>query len=355
MSPLDLPAPKNGPLARTPHVGDFSITQVVAKGASSKVCLAQHQKTGQKFILKFIRTKPPQGGNAARHNMRIEREIKLLSLLHHPNIVRIYDVIQHSKFLMIVMEYASGGELLHHIHNRGRLHETEARVLFRQIVSAMDYTHRNCIVHRDLKVESVMLDSDGRIRIIGFGFTSTFEPSKQLGTFCGSPFYAAPEMVDGIKYTGPEVDIWSMGVILYFMLCGRTPFEGESIKVIYDKISRGKYTIPQSLDKDAQNLLQRMLTVDPKRRITMKNIIDHPWTNKGYDHPVNNHLQDRPVVVLQPDEQLLQKMPIYEYNIPDVVASLARSDKAQTPMVCIYNLLVESRRRKAMRIARRSH
>ncbi|KAJ2159782.1 hypothetical protein GGF46_002778 [Coemansia sp. RSA 552] len=340
---------------REHHIGDFLIKQVLGKGTFSKVCLAEHRATKQKFALKFIKAKSPQGGSTDKHNIRVEREIKLLSLLYHPNIVRIYDVIQHSKFTMIVMEHNSGGELLHHIRKRGRLHESEARVLFRQIVSAMDYTHRNCIIHRDLKMENIMLDSDGRIRIIDFGFANTFEWDKQLDTFCGSPFYAAPEMVNGIKYTGPEVDVWSMGVILFFMLCGRTPFEGESIKVIYDKISRGRFNLAPFLSKDAQDLLQQILTVDPRMRISMKGIIDHPWTNKEYDQPVNNHLQDRPVVVLQPDEQLLQKMPVYKYSIPDVVAALARSDMALTPMVSIYHLLVESRRRKATRNARRSH
>ncbi|KAJ2850095.1 MAP/microtubule affinity-regulating kinase 4 [Coemansia brasiliensis] len=340
---------------REQHIGDFIIKKSLGKGTFSRVCLAEHRVTKQKFALKFIKTKSPQGGSNEKHSLRVEREIKLLSLLYHPNIVRIYDVVQHPKFTMIVMEHNSGGELLHHIRKRGRLHENEARGLFRQIVSAMDYTHRNCIIHRDLKMENIMLDHEGRIRIIDFGFANTFEWDKQLDTFCGSPFYAAPEMVNGIKYTGPEVDIWSMGVILFFLLCGRTPFEGESIKVIYDNISRGKFTLRSYVSKDAQDLLQRTLTVDPRKRITMKGIVEHPWINRDFDQPINNHLPPRPAVVLQPDEQLLKKMSLYKYRIDDTVAALARSDMALTPMVCIYHLLVESRKRKASRMARRSH
>ncbi|KAJ2478041.1 MAP/microtubule affinity-regulating kinase 4, partial [Coemansia sp. RSA 2131] len=343
------------PGRREQHIGDFIIKQALGKGTFSKVCLAEHRATKQKFALKFIKAKSPQGGSTDKHNLRVEREIKLLSLLYHPNIVRIYDVVQNPKFTMIVMEHNSGGELLHHIRKRGRLHESEARGLFRQIVSAMDYTHRNCIIHRDLKMENIMLDHEGRIRIIDYGFANTFEWDKQLDTFCGSPFYAAPEMVNGIKYTGPEVDVWSMGVILFFMLCGRTPFEGESIKVIYDKISRGKFSLPTVLSKDAGHLLQQILTVDPRKRISMKGIVEHPWLRRDFDQPVNNHLPPRPAVVLQPDEQLLQKMPVYKFRVEDVVAALARSDMAMTPMVCIYHLLVESRKRKASRIARRSH
>ncbi|KAJ2012946.1 hypothetical protein GGI06_003982, partial [Coemansia sp. S85] len=245
---------------REQRIGDFIIKQTLGKGTFSKVCMAEHRTTKQNFALKFIKPKSPQGGSTDKHNIRVEREIKLLSLLYHPNIVRLYDVVQTPKFTMIVMEHNSGGELLHNIRKRGRLHENEARGFFRQIVSAMDYTHRNCIIHRDLKLENVMLDHENRIRIIDFGFANTFEWDKQLDTFCGSPFYAAPEMVNGIKYTGPEVDIWSMGVILFFMLCGRTPFEGENLKEIYDKISRGRFTMPPFLSSEAQHLLQQMLT-----------------------------------------------------------------------------------------------
>ncbi|KAJ1723030.1 MAP/microtubule affinity-regulating kinase 4 [Coemansia erecta] len=340
---------------REQRIGDFIIKQTLGKGTFSKVCMAEHRATKQKFALKFIKPNSPQGGSTDKHNIRVEREIKLLSLLYHPNIVRLYDVVQTPKFTMIVMEHNSGGELLHYIRKRGRLHENEARGFFRQIVSAMDYTHRNCIIHRDLKLENVMLDHENRIRIIDYGFANTFEWDKQLSTFCGSPFYAAPEMVNGIKYIGPEVDIWSMGVILFFMLCGRTPFEGENLKEIYDKISRGKFTTPPFLSKEAQSLLQQMLTVNPKHRISMRNIVDHPWSNKDCDQPIDNHLPTRPTVVLQPNEQSLQKMRVYKYEVDAVASALAHSDMALTPMVCIYHLVEESRRRKASRNARKSH
>ncbi|KAJ2001399.1 hypothetical protein GGI04_003265 [Coemansia thaxteri] len=339
---------------REQRIGDFIIKQTLGKGTFSKVCMAEHRTTKQNFALKFIKPKSPQGGSTDKHNIRVEREIKLLSLLYHPNIVRLYDVVQTPKFTMIVMEHNSGGELLHSIRKRGRLHENEARGFFRQIVSAMDYTHRNCIIHRDLKLENVMLDHENRIRIIDFGFANTFEWDKQLDTFCGSPFYAAPEMVNGIKYTGPEVDIWSMGVILFFMLCGRTPFEGENLKEIYDKISRGRFTMPPFLSSEAQHLLQQMLTVSPKLRISMKGIVEHPWTNKDCDQPIENHLPARPTVVLQPNDQSLQKMRVYKYEVDAVASALAHSDMALTPMVCIYHLVEESRRRKASRNARRS-
>lgn len=339
---------------RVQRIGDFDILKTLGKGTFSKVCMAEHRITKQKFALKFIKPKSPQGGSADKHNIRVEREIKLLSLLYHPNIVRLYDVVQNPKFTMIVMEYNKGGELLHSIRKRGRLHENEARGYFRQIVSAMDYTHRNCIIHRDLKLENVMLDHDNRIRIIDYGFANTFEWDKHLDTFCGSPFYAAPEMVKGVRYTGPEVDIWSMGVILFFMLCGRTPFEGENLQEIYNKIARGRFVMPPFLSNEAQDLLCKMLTVNPQQRISMKGIVEHPWLNKDCDRLVDNHLPSRPAVVLQPNEQSLKKMSVYKYDVDSVATALAHSDMALTPIVCIYHLVEESRRRKASRNARRS-
>ncbi|KAJ1907548.1 hypothetical protein LPJ81_000683 [Coemansia sp. IMI 209127] len=339
---------------RVTDIGEFRIIKTLGKGTFSKVFMAEHHVTKRKYALKFIKSRPPQGGNAEKHNIRVEREIKLLSILWHPNIVRLYDVSLTPKYTMIVMDYNSGGELLQLVRKRGRLHENEARGFFRQIVSAIDYIHRNCVIHRDLKLENVMLDHENRVHIIDFGFANSFEWDRQLDTFCGSPFYAAPEMVNGIKYTGPEVDIWSMGIILFFLLCGRTPFEGENLKEIYAKISRGKFNLPPYLSKDSQNILQNMLMVNPKLRVTMKGIIDHPWTNKDYDHSVDNHLPARPSVVLHPNEQSLQKMRSYEYDVDAVVAALSQSDMAMTPMVCIYHLIEEKRRRKAARNARRS-
>ncbi|OLY84390.1 Serine/threonine-protein kinase MARK2 [Smittium mucronatum] len=337
------------------RIGDFVIKSTLGKGTFSKVCMAEHRVTKQTFALKFIKPKSADSNSSNdKHSLRIEREIKLLSLLYHPNIVRLYDVVQTSKFTMIVMEHNSGGELLHYIRKRGRLMEREARVFFRQIVSAVDYIHRNNIIHRDLKLENVMLDGDQRIRLIDFGFANTFYWDRELDTFCGSPFYAAPEMVNGIKYIGPEVDIWSMGVILFFMLCGRTPFEGENLKEIYDKISKGRFVMPQFLSTSACDLLQRMLTVNPKKRITMAEIRSHPWINIDFEDSINSYLPARPAVVLDPNPQSLGKMHLYGFTQEQVIASLADAEQVNTPIVCIYHLVDESRRRKAAKVARRN-
>ncbi|KAJ1919595.1 hypothetical protein H4219_001843 [Mycoemilia scoparia] len=337
------------------RIGDFIIKRTLGKGSFSKVCLSEHRKSKQLFALKFIKPKSSQNAANAdkndKHDIRVEREIKLLSLLYHPNIVRLYDVVHTTKFTMIVMEHNSGGELLQHIRKKGRLSEKDARRFFRQIVSAMDYCHQNCIIHRDLKLENVMLDANENVKIIDFGFCNKFYWDRQLNTFCGSPFYAAPEMVKGIKYTGPEVDIWSMGVILFFMLCGRTPFEGENLNEIYRKISLGEFVLPRTLSAGASSLIRGMLTVAQASRFKMEDVRTHPWITEDGEGPVNSFLPSRPSVILNPSEHALEKMDLYGFNVDEVKKALAASNEKPNPKTTVYHLVNESHRRKE----RKSH
>ncbi|KAJ1856790.1 MAP/microtubule affinity-regulating kinase 4 [Coemansia sp. RSA 1822] len=330
----------------------FNIKRLVGTGTYGKVYKAEHSVSGTSVALKYTQLKATPDKHSQRHNHRLEREIKLMSLLRHPHIARLYDVIQIPNNVVMVLEYISGCQLLAYIQSCGYLNEKEACGLFRQMISAVDYMHRNSIVHRDLKLGNIMIDRYNQIRIIDFGFADTFEWGKKLDTFCGSPCYASPEIICGIKYTGPEVDIWSLGVVLYSMLCGTLPFEGKSDKDIYAKISTGKFNIPSHLSHEAQCLIKQMIAVDPALRINMVDIVKHPWTNKFNAQPINNHMPARPTVVLNPNEQSLHKMPAYQYGIPSVVTALSRSDMALTPMVSIYHLLEESRRRKEQRNAR---
>ncbi|KAJ2156367.1 hypothetical protein GGF46_005242, partial [Coemansia sp. RSA 552] len=330
-------------------VDGFDIRRQVGAGTYGKVYKAEHRSSNQHVALKFIPHDKKNTKKSIRHNSRIEREIKLLSLLRHPNIVRLYDVVQLPNCIVMVQEYISGCHLLDYIQSRGSLKEKEACTMFRQIISAVDYMHRNCIVHRDLKLGNIMLDRNFNIRIIDFGFADTFEWSRLLDTFCGSPCYASPEIVCSIKYTGPEVDIWSMGVVLFCMLCGHLPFEGQNRNEVYAKICSGRFPMPTLLSCEAQHLLRQMLAVDPRRRATMAAIIEHPWPNKYHKKPIDNHMPDRPMVVLHPNERSLLKMPVYQYNIPEVIVALTCSEMALTPIVSIYHLIDESRRRKETR------
>nr|XP_014348406.1 PREDICTED: MAP/microtubule affinity-regulating kinase 3 isoform X10 [Latimeria chalumnae] len=181
------------------------------------------------------------------------------------------------------MEYASGGEVFDYLVAHGRMKEKEARAKFRQIVSAVQYCHQKYIVHRDLKAENLLLDADMNIKIADFGFSNEFTVGNKLDTFCGSPPYAAPELFQGKKYDGPEVDVWSLGVILYTLVSGSLPFDGQNLKELRERVLRGKYRIPFYMSTDCENLLKRFLVLNPVKRGTLEQIMKDRWINAGHD------------------------------------------------------------------------
>ncbi|XP_010587155.1 MAP/microtubule affinity-regulating kinase 3 isoform X8 [Loxodonta africana] len=181
------------------------------------------------------------------------------------------------------MEYASGGEVFDYLVAHGRMKEKEARAKFRQIVSAVQYCHQKHIVHRDLKAENLLLDADMNIKIADFGFSNEFTVGSKLDTFCGSPPYAAPELFQGKKYDGPEVDVWSLGVILYTLVSGSLPFDGQNLKELRERVLRGKYRIPFYMSTDCENLLKRFLVLNPIKRGTLEQIMKDRWINAGHE------------------------------------------------------------------------
>ncbi|XP_063049595.1 MAP/microtubule affinity-regulating kinase 3-like [Engraulis encrasicolus] len=213
--------------------------------------------------------------------MQLFREVRIMKLLNHPNIVKLFEVIETEKTLFLVMEYASGGEVFDYLVAHGRMKEKEARAKFRQIVSAVQYCHQKRIVHRDLKAENLLLDADMNIKIADFGFSNEFTVGSKLDTFCGSPPYAAPELFQGKKYDGPEVDVWSLGVILYTLVSGSLPFDGQNLKELRERVLRGKYRIPFYMSTDCENLLKRFLVLNPLKRGTLEQIMRDRWINVG--------------------------------------------------------------------------
>ncbi|XP_014812985.1 PREDICTED: MAP/microtubule affinity-regulating kinase 3 isoform X11 [Calidris pugnax] len=206
-----------------------------------------------------------------------------MKILNHPNIVKLFEVIEKEKTLYLVMEYASGGEVFDYLVAHGRMKEKEARAKFRQIVSAVQYCHQKHIVHRDLKAENLLLDADMNIKIADFGFSNEFTVGNKLDTFCGSPPYAAPELFQGKKYDGPEVDVWSLGVILYTLVSGSLPFDGQNLKELRERVLRGKYRIPFYMSTDCENLLKRFLVLNPTKRGTLEQIMKDRWINAGHE------------------------------------------------------------------------
>lgn len=259
-------------------IGQYQVVKTLGEGSFGKVKLAYHTTTGQRVALKIINRR-----TLAKSDMqgRVEREISYLRLLNHPHIIKLFDVIKTSDDIIMVIEYA-GKELFEYIVQNGKMNDDKARRFFQQIIAAVEYCHSHKIVHRDLKPENLLLDENLNIKIADFGLSNIMTDGNFLKTSCGSPNYAAPEVISGKLYAGPEVDVWSCGVILYVMLCGRLPFDDELIPALFKKISNGVYTLPHDLSQGAKNLLTRMLVVNPLNRITIHEIIEDEWFKVGF-------------------------------------------------------------------------
>ncbi|XP_058240675.1 serine/threonine-protein kinase MARK1-like isoform X1 [Hemibagrus wyckioides] len=262
-----------------PHVGNYRLLKTIGKGNFAKVKLARHVLTGREVAVKII-DKTQLNPTSLQ---KLFREVRIMKILSHPNIVKLFEVIETEKTLYLIMEYASGGEVFDYLVAHGRMKEKEARAKFRQIVSAVQYCHQKRIVHRDLKAENLLLDADMNIKIADFGFSNEFTVGNKLDTFCGSPPYAAPELFQGKKYDGPEVDVWSLGVILYTLVSGSLPFDGQNLKELRERVLRGKYRIPFYMSTDCENLLKRLLVLNPIKRGSLEQIMKDKWMNVGHD------------------------------------------------------------------------
>jgi len=269
-----------------------------------QVKLATHAVTGHKVAVKILnKAKIKQLGMEEK----VQREINILHLCTHPHIIRLYEVIDTPTDIFLVNEYVSGGELFDYIVSKGRLSADEARNFFHQIISGVEYCHFQKIVHRDLKPENLLLDANLNIKIADFGLSNLMRDGDFLRTSCGSPNYAAPEVISGHLYAGPEVDVWSCGVILYALLCGSLPFDDESIPNLFKKIKSGMYSLPTHLSQLARNLIPRMLEVDPMKRITIPEIRLHPW----FQHKLPPYLR-HPPELMEKQERIVDQEVIDE-------------------------------------------
>lgn len=331
--------------------GEYRLEKTIGKGSYGKVKLATQISTNEKVALKFISRasiKKPT------HWTRIRREINLLRAMHHPHIVKLYDYKDNGSDILLMMEYISGGDLFDRIvhHKDQKFSEREARPLFRQIISAVDYCHQNRIIHRDLKPENLMVDDRNQIKLIDFGFANIYSPRGYLETNCGSPLYASPEIVQGVKYVGPEVDIWSLGVILFAMLTGTLPFEDELLKGLYAKICAGNYQVPAYLSQEAKDLLKMMLTVDPKQRATMKDIKFSAWVMQGSMYPPENFMPFRQpltrtgMTMNAVRDDIIVSLEDYGFTDPSATRQMVLY-QADSPAYALYCLLLEREQRLA--------
>uniref|UniRef100_A0A8C2WR49 non-specific serine/threonine protein kinase n=1 Tax=Cyclopterus lumpus TaxID=8103 RepID=A0A8C2WR49_CYCLU len=320
------------PLIRGPvRVGFYDIERTLGKGNFAVVKLARHRITKTEVAIKIIDKTQLDAVNLEK----IYREVQIMKMLDHPHIIKLYQVI---------MLYKSMYNMTYYLAKHGRLSELEARRKFWQILSAVEYCHNRNIVHRDLKAENLLLDGQMNIKIADFGFGNFFQPGEPLSTWCGSPPYAAPEVFEGQQYEGPQLDIWSMGVVLYVLVCGALPFDGPTLPVLRQRVLEGRFRIPYFMTEDCEHLIRRMLVLDPSKRLSVAQIKEHKWM--ALYAPVQ-----RPALYQQPpsaegeagvgeySEQVLRLMHSLGIDQHKTIESL--QNKSYNHFAAIYYLLVE--------------
>uniref|UniRef100_A0A8C3N1L1 Uncharacterized protein n=1 Tax=Geospiza parvula TaxID=87175 RepID=A0A8C3N1L1_GEOPR len=248
------------------YVGPYRLEKTLGKGQTGLVKLGVHCVTCQKVAIKIVNREKLSESVL----MKVEREIAILKLIEHPHVLKLHDVYENKKYLYLVLEHVSGGELFDYLVKKGRLTPKEARKFFRQIISALDFCHSHSICHRDLKPENLLLDEKNNIRIADFGMASLQVGDSLLETSCGSPHYACPEVIRGEKYDGRKADVWSCGVILFALLVGALPFDDDNLRQLLEKVKRGVFHMPHFIPPDCQNLLRGMIEVDASKRLTVR-------------------------------------------------------------------------------------
>ncbi|XP_052748739.1 uncharacterized protein LOC113514438 isoform X1 [Galleria mellonella] len=267
---------KHFPIDQLVCVGNYELEKTIGTGNFAVVKLATHVITKSKVAIKIIDKSRLDEDNLKK----TFREIAIMKRLRHPHIVRLYQVMESSHTIYLVTEYAPNGEIFDHLVSRGRMPESEAARSFAQMVAAVGYCHANGVVHRDLKAENLLLDRDMNIKLADFGFSNEYTSGSPLATWCGSPPYAAPELFEGRQYDGPKADIWSLGVVLYVLVCGALPFDGGTLHELRQVVLSGKFRIPYFMSQDCEHLIRHMLVVEPEKRLSLRGVARHRWLAK---------------------------------------------------------------------------
>ncbi|XP_061526532.1 serine/threonine-protein kinase BRSK2-like isoform X7 [Phycodurus eques] len=292
------------------YVGPYRLEKTLGKGQTGLVKLGVHCVTCQKVAIKIVNREKLSESVL----MKVEREIAILKLIEHPHVLKLHDVYENKKYLYLVLEHVSGGELFDYLVKKGRLTPKEARKFFRQIISALDFCHSHSICHRDLKPENLLLDEKNNIRIADFGMASLQVGESLLETSCGSPHYACPEVIRGEKYDGRKADAWSCGVILFALLVGALPFDDDNLRNLLEKVKLGIFHMPHFIPPECQNLLQGMIEVDASKRLTLEQIQKHTWYLAGKNEPE----PEQPI----PRKVAIRMLATAEEIDPDVLESM---------------------------------
>ena len=267
-------------------LNNYEILSILGEGTFGIVKLAQDKKTKEKVAIKILEKKKIKTEEDKR---RVKTEIEILQRMSHINVIKAKKILKDSENIYIMMEYCEKGELFHYIEKEICLSNDEAACYFYQLINGLEYIHQKGIVHRDLKLENILLSKTNLLKIIDFGLSSYYDSNKLLSTPCGSLCYASPELLSGQKYDGILIDIWSVGVILYAMLCGYLPFDDENHGMLYKRIINTELDIPEHLEEDSVDMLRKILVNEPKKRITIKEIKKHKFYIKGKKEFIRSH------------------------------------------------------------------
>lgn len=286
----------------------YELGKLLGQGNFAKVYYAKDIKSGQNVAIKVIdKEKTLKAGL----NEQIKREISVMKLVKHQNVLRLYEVMATKSKIYIVLEYAKGGELFNKVA-KGRLKEDIARWIFQQLITAVDCCHSGGVYHRDLKLENLLIDEDGSLKVSDFGLSALSESQRQDGmlhTMCGTPAYVAPEVINRRGYDGAKADIWSCGVILYVLLAGHLPFQESNLIEMYKKITRADYRCPNWFPPEVRRLLLKILDPNPKSRISISKIMENSWFRKG--------LGTRPAKLAKMDNKEMKNLEVKTIEVPE--------------------------------------
>lgn len=287
-------------------IGPYKLGKTIGTGRFSRVKVAKNTETGELVAVKIIRNDVLEQNPSLKTKMR--REISILKVLSHPNLISLIDVYEIDTHLFLVMEYVRGVELYEYICEKRALPSAEALLFFQQIITGIEYCHQRLICHRDMKPENFLLDNHLNLKIADFGMTSLARPGSLLETACGSPHYCDPMVISGKKYDGRQADLWSCGVILFVMVTGKLPFNDDNMQNLLRKVQLGRFDIPQNIPFVIRDLISGMLTVDPEYRLTLEQIKLHPWYSTSPPRLINNQFTFPTDIISTPNALVLKSL-----------------------------------------------